>query len=316
MFTEAQLKSKSKETLVEMIVNISNQLAAAQSGPLKASDIEKTLLDLQRQTISVQDNAVKRQQSHEEEMKKLDNSFKLASQKLELEFQSEEGSQAGTLADTYKALEAAATKATADLSFGLKQAEIETQQSIDDLQARLAKVTEDYQSQIDAWNEKVITAKTNASTQVAQVQTDHTRDLEQIQYDNKKALRDENLAAAQNIAKALNMTVVDNTELASLKDFKATDIDDVQIAVESAVKATTSSVYASEGAKYSALKSSTDNQIALLTKDKDYLTNDLKKAETRIAELTAQLNLVPSQIKEAVGAARADISVTQDAKGK
>lgn len=313
-FTEPQLNAKNKTQLVELALELSTQLESAQSGPLKSSDVEKKLLDLARQATTVKDNAVKRHQEHAEELVKLQNAHLLATKKLELEYKSEDGAEATSLAALYKELEQKANLAKADLSFGLKQAEIDTQAEIDRLKENLAKIVEDYQLQIDQWKVRADAARTAATDEIAQISINHIRKVEQLRYDNGIAIRDENMKVAETIANGVGAVIIMKTNLEELKEFKATDQKDVATAVTTAVNAAKSEVYALEGAKLSALKSSTSTEIALLQKDKDYLTSDLANANTRITELSTQIKDFPSQLAKAVEAAKADITVQQDNK--
>ena len=107
---------------------------------------------------------------------------------------------------------------------------------------------------------------------------------------------------------------VPSTELKALTDFKATDDKVIAETVNEAVSTATRAVHASEGTKYSSLKNSTDNTIALLKNDNDHLNGTLKATEARVKDLEAKLALVPSQIKEAVAAAKADVITNVDAK--
>lgn len=315
-FTDAQLNQKTKADLAALASDLQIQLASAQSGPLKSSDIEKKLLDLKRQADVVADNAKKRDQDHQIELTKIANAHELAIKKLELEYDSEEGLDAASLSKLYDDLAAKAAKSMDDLSFGLKQAEIETQVKIDALNEKLEAVKATYEEQSTALDEKLEAAKGKVAAEIATIQLNHTRTIEETQYKNKIALRDENLKAASDIAATQDKVLVDKSELADLKDFKAADEKAVQVLIAAEVKKAQSDVYAQEGGKLSKLKSESDTSIALLTKDKEYLTNSLADANTRIAELTAQIKDFPAQIAKAVEAAKANISVNQDAQKK
>lgn len=62
------------------------------------------------------------------------------------------------------------------------------------------------------------------------------------------------------------------------------------------------------------LKISADSksEIALLQKDKEYLTKSLNEANLRVTDLTSQIKDFPAQIAKAVEAAKANIAVNQD----
>src|SRR6478736_2389984 len=90
-YTESQINGMNKTNLVALTLEVFKQLESAQSGPLKASDVEKKMLDLARQATNVQDNAVRREQEHKEALAKIEADLKLEKAKLELQYKSEEG---------------------------------------------------------------------------------------------------------------------------------------------------------------------------------------------------------------------------------
>lgn len=314
MYTDAQLNTKTKPQLVELSAELQNQLLSAQSGPLKSSDIEKKILDLKRQADVVADNAIKREQTHKEALAKINSDTQLAKQKLELEFKSEEGNEAVNLKKVYEELEAAAIKSMDDLSFGLKQAEIDTQVKVDDLNEKLATVVEQYDLEVESWKEKVVLAKESAQNEITSLGVSHKREIEQTRYENKIALRDENLEAAEKIAKIHDKTLIDIDELEAYEEAEKVEEAEIKALVEEAVKAAKSEVFAAEGAKFGKLSADSKSEIALLTKDKEYLTNSLLDANKRIAELTLQIKDFPAQIATAVEAAKSNIAVNQDNK--
>jgi len=314
--TEAQLNAKNKAQLVELASDLQLQLASAQSGPLKSSDIEKKLLDLKRQADLVADNAKKRNQEHTVELAKIANAHTLAVQKLTLEYKAEEGTDAAALSKLYDELKQKAQKSMEDLSFGLKQAEIETGVKLDALEEKLAKVKEAYEIEVTSLNEKLEAAKTKVATEKSEIELAHSRTVEQTKYTNKIALRDENLKAATDIAATHDKVVVDKAELAELKSFKATEDSKIATLIAAEVTKAKQEVYAAEGSKLSKAKSDAETAIALLTKDKEYNTAALADANKRIADLTQQIKDFPAQIAKAVEAAKANISVSQDANKK
>ncbi len=314
MYTEAQLNKENKTTLTELVLELQQQLVSATSGPLKSSDVEKKLLDLARQATSVQDNAIRREQQHEEAMKQLNNDLELAKAKLEFDFKSSEGKEAFALGDLYKALEEKANVAKDDLSFGLKQAEIDTQAKIDELNDQLEGVKAQYEAEVKGLEEYLESVRETTGAEVTKIKTDHTRIVEQLKYDNSIAIRDENLGVASSIAAKHGSVVVGKSEYESLKAFEGSDSDTIAAQIEVAEKKARSEVYATEGTKYAKLQNESNNTISLLEKDKDYLAKSVGQLNARIEELQDQIKLFPGQLKEAVAASKADITVQQDNK--
>jgi hypothetical protein len=314
MFTEAQLNSKNKSQLVELAAELQLRLAAYQNGPLSSSQIERALLDLARQAQTVKDNAVKREQEHTKALQELQNQFDLAKRKMELDFVSEEGTEALNLEKLFADLEKRAQVAADDLSFGLKKAEIENQEKIDALNARLDQIVAENEEKIAASNARVEETRVKSGEEIAKLALEHSRKMEQTRYDNGIALRDENLKAAEKIATIYEKVLVDAKEYTTLKDFKATEAKDVQAQIEAAVKAAKSEVFASEGSKISSLKAEKDAKIALLEKDVDYLKGTISTQEALIAELKEQIKAFPGQLAKAVEAAKSEVTVNQDNK--
>lgn len=313
-YTESQLNSMNKTNLVALALEQGTQIAAFESGPLKSTDVEKIMLDLARQAANVKSNDESKAQAHTIALAQIEADKELAIKKLELEYADTRGLEAKALEEAYDNIEEKAKLAIEDLSFGLKKAEVETQQRIDELNEKKAQIETQYNEAIEAKKKELaeITEKINSEKEALKVA--HTRDMEQAKYDNKIALRDENLEAAEKIAAEHGKKVVDSLEYKELVDYAKTDEKEVQSKVDEAVEAAKAEVHASEGAKYSALKSSTDNTIALLGKDKEYLTKQNEELLKRIEELNNQIKDFPSQLKEAVAAAKADVTINQDNK--
>ena len=126
-YTEQQLNSMNKTVLVGLALELGMQLTSLQSGPLKGSDVEKTMLDLARQAANIKSNDKAREEQHQLALAKIESDKELAIKKIELEFADSKGLDAAALETAYKTIEAKSKLAIEDLSFGLKKAEIATQ---------------------------------------------------------------------------------------------------------------------------------------------------------------------------------------------
>ena len=69
-------------------------------------------------------------------------------------------------------------------------------------------------------------------------------------------------------------------------------------------------------ADYDKLKSSTDTTIALLENDKQHAQATIESLTARNADLEAQVKAIPAAIATAVGKAKAEVTVNQDAGKK
>jgi thioredoxin-like negative regulator of GroEL len=120
----------------------------------------------------------------------------------------------------------------------------------------------------------------------------------------------------EKLATSVGMELIDTEELEGLKEFKKTDADTISEIVKVEVAEASQRIYASEGAKASALKFASESKIALLENDKKHLESSVVAQTTRIAELEARLKDVPTQIAAAVQAAQSSVTVNQDAVKK
>lgn len=313
-YTEQQLNAMNKTSLVSLAIELGLQLVSFQLGPLKGSDVEKTMLDLARQAANIKSNDDARQKAHVEALAKIEADKAIAIKKMELEFADSRGLEAAALEEAYKTIEEKSKLAIEELSFGLKKAEIENEQAIEKLQDELKVAKEKYSEALKESETAYNTAVNKMNTELAKLQQDHTREMEQVQYDNKIALRDEKLSSAETIAKLFNKVLIDASELAELQAEKTGDEASITATIEAAVKAATSEVYAKEGAKYNALKSSSESEIALLQKDKEYLSATITSLQLRIVSMDNQITAFPGQLKDAVEAAKADVTINQDNK--
>lgn len=313
-YTEQQLNAMNKTNLVAFALELGIQLASFQSGPLKGSDVEKTMLDLARQAANIKSNDATREQAHELALAKIEADKELAIKKLNLEFADTKGLDAAALKDAYADIEAKSKLAIEDLSFGLQKAELENKAKIEELNEKLDAAKSEYETAINELKANLASAKESTTAELAELNTNHKRDMEQAGYDNKIALRDLNLKAAETIAGKFNKVVVDETTFKALEEAKAADEESINAQIDSAVSSAKATVYASEGAKLTSYKAEAEGKIALLSNDKEYLTKTISSLETRVAELQAQITKFPEQLKEAVAAAKADVTINQDNK--
>lgn len=316
MLTESNLNSKNKAQVIEIALELDHQLAEATSGPLTAADVQKRVLDLKRQAQTVRDDAKRRDQEHKAIIDKIKADKEVQIKKLELEYESTLGVDTKELDKAYTALEERAEKAIKELTHKLEKAEADTSEKLSKIEKEISEATQKAKEEIIAWETKVEEAKTKAANEISTINTNHERKLEQIKYDNKLAIRDEVLQAAEQIAGSYDKVVVDSADYDELKDFKASDAAKIKAEVETAVKQAKAEVYAEKGAELSKLKSATDSEIALLKNDKAHLTTQVANDAKRIADLEAQIKGFPEAIAKAVEAAKATVNVNQDAGKK
>lgn len=310
-YTKAQLEALTKGPLVDVALSLVAQLEAASGEPLTSATIEKRLLDLNTQAITVKSNAEKAQAAHVEKLAQIEADYQKSVKSLELQYESTLGADALELNAVYDSIKEKAGEAITDLSYGLKEAEIEAKGKLEIIQAKQVEATEKFEATVKEYQEQVAKAIETKNSAINKLEVEHTRKVEQLNYDNSIAIRDENEKVAVKIAKDLGKELIDSNELADLKGEKSLTEEEISSAIKIAVDSATTKVYASEGAKYSKLQSESINTISLLQNDKAHLESTVEAQKLRINDLDERLKDVPAQIAAAVGAAKANVSVAQ-----
>jgi sirohydrochlorin ferrochelatase len=314
--TETQLNSKTKADLISMCLTLQGRLEAASAGPTTPAEIERRNLDLQKQVILVKEAAEKRAADHQERLAQIEADKELALKELDLKYNSTLGVDASQLQAMYDQLEETARKAAEELSFGLKEAEVEAKAKLEEIQEKVKEAEAEAELKTAEARAAVTTAVAESKATVENIKTNHKREMEQLAYDNSLAIRDQNLDAATKIAAKYGKVLILTSELTELQEREALEQEEIQGLIDDAVKAKSSEIYATEGAKYGKLRAETEQEIALLKKDKEYLTQEKVQMQARIDALETQVKEHPDKIAAAVAAARSEVVVNQDATGK
>lgn len=314
--SEAKMNSMNKGELVAYCSTLQERLEAASSGPMTSSEIERRNLDLQKQVIAVREAADAREAAHEEKLAQIAADKEVSIKKLELEYNSGQGVDAEGLSQMYTELEQKAKKAMESLAFGLKEAEVEARAKLDEIEAKVSKSEGEAEVKISEASASIKSAVEDSKNVIEKIKVNHERQVEQIQYNNTIAIRDENLKVATEIATKHSRVIVFKSEYDELADHKTIDEHEIEALVKEAVDIKSREIYASEGSKLGTLKAETSQKIALLENDKTYLTEQVTQFKERVSSLEEQVKSHPDKIAAAVAAAKADIVVNQDAAGK
>lgn len=316
MHTEAQLNSMTKTQIIENTLKLSAKLEQVSSGPVTADVIKAEYLSLKREGASIAERRQKSKENHELAIARIEAENERAIAELELKFNSEESNDKDQLEKDYEALEAKSLKAIKDLSFGLEEAENKAKVEL----AKITEATVAAQENFDTLEEnlslRLKELRDKHAVDLVKIEQDQKRLIEQTQYDNKIALRDENLKFIDNAAERLGKVVVDANEFKELEEFVKTDNEAVAEIVKVEVSEATSKVHAAKGAEISKMKSEYESKIALLENDKGHLVASVSSQASRIEALEQRLKDVPSQIAEAVKAAQSSVTVNQDTNKK
>lgn len=315
-FTKPQLEAKNKASLVALVMDQDKRIEALSSGPLTADMVKAENLSLKAKVIEIKDARATKKEAHQRALAEIKKDADLKTKELELKYASEDGEDAKELDNLYNSLESRAKKASSDLSFGLEVAENEANIKLSEINQKVEKAQEKFDETIKSLAEQITIAKEKNKDSLVNIKTEHERTVEQTKYENKIALRDLNEAYAYDAAEKLGLEILEKSKYNELKEFKESSEEEVNSKIEEAVKQAKAEVHRTEGAKYSKLESNTASEIALLKNDKAHLTSTNEALQKRIADLEAQVKEFPVKIAEAVGAAKADITVNQDAAKK
>lgn len=314
--TEAQLKGKNKDYVVMYAVGLQNELQSATAGALTASGLERKVLDLKRKVISVRDNALQREQEYNTDVARIKSDTEIRLKELELEYSTTDDAEGKELSELFKSLEFQASKAEKDLTFGLKEAETTANEALVKIKERVEKAELESEKTIIELANSVIEETSKSIGESMKLKTNHSRDMEALKYENSIAIRNESLKTAEVIAQKYDATLIDDMELKALTEFKAMEEEKLAELIGDVKDVTKTEVHRSEGAKLSALKSTSENTIALLENDKANLEQNNAELKARIATLESQVINIPIQMKEALGAANTEIVNNIDAAKK
>lgn len=325
MYTDSQIKSANKDNLTAMALDMKNTIESLKSQPMTSGAVERRLLDLSEKASTVKAQEEENARQHQVKLKEIENEAELAKKKLELEYDSKRGLSVEQLNEQYKEIDSAVEKAKDNLDLDLKKKEIEFSEKTtalvekyDALKVELEAKYETIKEYNETATKKILEIdslkieKSNAD--VARIKIENEREVEELDYDHKIALRDKNLTLAEEIAKQTGNTIIDTKKLQVLESYKEDSEANVTAKIETAVKEAESKLHSRYNGEASKAKSESELKVQLLEKDKQYLTNENNSLKERIDALQAELAKVPGQIKDAVASARSEINVNQDNK--
>ena len=308
------LNNMNKADLLEFAEKVLAENEALQAAPLTSAALERKNLDLEKEIISIRDKAIARNQAYDLKVAEIKAETEKSIKKLELEHSSNEGLGAKELEETYKSLEERAAKAQENLTFGLKEAEANQAEKLIKLQQELDKADAEATERLNLIHKTVKDAEDLASKDLASIKVKHTRELEQLSYDHKIAVRDGRLETAELIAETYDKVLVSGDEYAKLSQdtAKLTEEFEKNLKAESAKsfnagKSTAEKAVAEEIA---ALKSAN----ALLENDKKYFLESNAYLKDQVDKLSLQVESIPSQIAKAVESAKSNINIDNKAK--
>lgn len=312
--TAVQLDKMTKQTLIDLLLDSETKIENLSAGPLTSDAIKREALELSRRVVEVKKEEKELTLEYQQKSEELKSEMDLKKRELDLKYGSQQGKTADQIEAAYKSLGERAKQAEADLSFGLQKVEIEHSEKVKAIAERTDKLVAENQAKIDASNEEVSKIKQDNQEEISKVKIAQKRQLEEMDYDHKIAVRDKNKTVAEKIADSVGCVVVLKEDWNELKDAKDEEESTILERIETAVANAKSEVYAKTGKEKSDLKNSTDLEIQGLKKDKEYLSKENESLLKRVATLESQVSAFPGQLKDAVEAAKADVTINQDNK--
>lgn len=316
MLSKQQIESKNKGQVVDYALDLQKQLEALNSGPMTSDVVKARLLDLKEKTIGINATRATRADELALEMKALDQNHEIAKKTLMFKYAEQDEAKIKEINKLYKDLEAKALETKGDLSFGLEKEENQINIKKAKLQEELDKVISKNEELISTSNEEVNKVKADNKAELEELAVKRTRELEEKAYEHTIAMRDKDSEFIGKLADELGLSLIPKNELETLKSEARESEEDIQNAIDVAVKEAEAKVHRSEGSKYSKLKSETDQQIAILENNIENLTSNNAELKERVKDQDAQIKEFPGKIKDAVQAAQSNVTVTQDANKK
>lgn len=313
MYTKPQLEGLRKDLLVETALELQQQLEAASGKALTPGAVQKRLLDLTEKALVVKADSDREKNLFELKLAEIESEKELSIEKLTLEYKSNLGKSPEELIKAFSDLEDKAEKAIKDLTYGLEVAEIESEEKLAVILEKEKEAKLKYEEFIAANAEKLAKSTAETQSKIQAVKDSHDRDLEQLVYDNKIAIRDEKLPVAKKIAELYSQELIDSSSLKDLKEFKKMNEEEVAKLVATSVEDAVSAIKSSSEAKIKAIESATANKIALLENDNRHYQLSIVEKDARIKDVEDRLKLVPAQISAAVEAAKTSTVVNQTA---
>jgi len=278
MYTEAQLNGKNKGQVIVIALNAIASLDALNNAPATPNAVKGAMINLKREIGLSKERTTIANNDFKLAKSQLEEDNKKAIAELELKYQASTGEDQTELIKQFTELQNKIEKAKKDLTFGLEVAQLEHTEDMESIKGSLSKAKDDQVDTLGTYIEEVADAKNDAISEIKSIEGTQTRRVEQLLYDNKIAIRDEDEKYITVICKKLNLTAVDTDDYNELEAFKAADAKEVEAKITDAVNQATSVVHRTEGAKYGSLKSSSDNAAALAKLTIDNLDGNLKAA--------------------------------------
>ncbi len=304
-----KLNDLTKAGLVELVENLQKENNALSAAPLTSTAVEKMNLSLVKDIATIKDKAEARKENHLEKLADMAAEHSKAVKELELKYSAGEGLDATDLEETYTRLEARAEKTKENITFGVKQAELESIEKLEEMEAVIVKAEEEVIERVGAANTKALEAEANAKAKIDKFKLVNDRELEDQEYKHTIALRDKDLEAAELIAQEAGKILVLEANWNELTTSREEEIKEHKGEISKIASASfeKGKIAVTDEVKEELIE--LKGEVALLKNDKKYLTEGNLALIAQNLSLTEQVKSIPQQIADAVASAKVDVSV-------
>ncbi len=333
----AEVNKLNSGAKTDYILELQENIETLASQDLTPGQVEIQQLQLAKRIQEATEVEKEAKREFEVSIKKIEEDAALAKAELQLKYQVKQGSSIEELIQEAKTLEERVAKGKEELTFGLREEKAKHTEKLRQLEeafkakneelekaletakekfdSDLKKAEEKAQSETDKINENIeklkkdqTEAKTTKELAVEELKQAKIREITKIEYDHQLAVETKDLDTTTKILKGYKKVHIDVTELDEIKGKAEANTKLKEEEVEKIRKEAETKVYSAEGAKYGKLKASTDQEIAILTAKNEHLEGVIGESKTRITALENQIAQFPTQLREAVEAAKTPVN--------
>lgn len=329
----------------DYIVELQEKIDTLASQDLTPGQVEIQQLQLAKRIQEAAEIEKEAKREFEKSVKQIEEDAALAKAELELKYQVKQGTSIEDLIKEAKTLENRVAKGKEELTFGLREEKAKHTEKLRKLEEEYKAKNEELEKKLEAAKEKLeadlkkaeekaqvetekigenidklkkdqVDAKTAKELAVEELKQAKAREITKIEYDHQLAVETRDLDTTTKILKGYKKVHIDLVELNEIKA-KAEDTTKLkEEEVEKIKKEAESKVYSAEGSKYGKLKSATDQEIAILGAKNEHLESVVSEAKARILTLENQIAQFPTQLREAVEAAKTPVTQVVEANKK
>lgn len=303
--TKGSLDKLTKDRLVIEVLALNATLETLSTQPLTGSQVVKQQLSLAEKATQAEVTIAELQKEKE-----------LALETLEKEFEIKQTATLEDVTAAYAKLQVKIKDSKVASVSSLTKVEAETAEKIEIVIAGLGKAKEEATEKVAALEAQVTSVRESSEHERASINKENDREIEDLEYDHKVAVKQLNTTYAHNLAKGLGQSLVNTAELKDLQNLEAVNADTIKDAVAAEKGKLTGILKAQHDSATKDLTHGYEMQLNTLGTEKTALENALSTAALRIATLETQVNNIPAVIKDSLTAAKADISVTNESAKK